>query len=369
LGGKVGRVSALLPLVLVPRAQPSRLAAWGSPLLAIALTLAAGFVLFAALGQDPWHALNVFLVQPLATVRGWGEIGIKMTPLVLAAVGLAICFRANVWNIGAEGQLIVGAIAGGAVALMAGPGDSRVFLVGVIVAAAAGGAAWAAIVALLRDRFNASEILVSLMLVYVAQLLLAYMVNGPLKDPLGFGFPQSKLFESGARLPIILPGTRLHLGAVLAGLAAVGGWVLLARMFLGFQLKVAGVAPLAARYGGYSSRRLLWFALLLSGALAGVAGGVEAAGPVGQLTPSISPGYGFAAIIVAFVGRLHPLGVIPAAFVMALFYIGGELAQSRLGLPAALTGVYQGLLLFFLLACDTLILYRVQWRGFGVREA
>jgi simple sugar transport system permease protein len=195
------------------------------------------------------------------------------------------------------------------------------------------------------------------------------MVNGPLKDPLGFGFPQSKLFESGARLPIILPGTRLHLGAVLAGLAAVGGWVLLARMFLGFQLKVAGVAPLAARYGGYSSRRLLWFALLLSGALAGVAGGVEAAGPVGQLTPSISPGYGFAAIIVAFVGRLHPLGVIPAAFVMALFYIGGELAQSRLGLPAALTGVYQGLLLFFLLACDTLILYRVQWRGFGVREA
>ncbi|MFM2446636.1 MAG: hypothetical protein RI936_1083 [Pseudomonadota bacterium] len=369
MGGKVGRVSALLPLALVPRAQPSRLAAWGSPLLAIALTLAAGFVLFAALGQDPWHALNVFLVQPLATVRGWGEIGIKMTPLVLAALGLAICFRANVWNIGAEGQLIVGAISGGAVALMAGPGDSRVFLVGVIVAAAAGGAAWAAIVALLRDRFNASEILVSLMLVYVAQLLLAYMVNGPLKDPLGFGFPQSKLFESGARLPIILPGTRLHLGAVLAGLAAVGGWVLLARMFLGFQLKVAGVAPLAARYGGYSSRRLLWFALLLSGALAGVAGGVEAAGPVGQLTPSISPGYGFAAIIVAFVGRLHPLGVIPAAFVMALFYIGGELAQSRLGLPAALTGVYQGLLLFFLLACDTLILYRVQWRGFGVREA
>lgn len=354
-----------LPLQMVPRARPSNLAAWASPVLAIVLTLAAGLVLFALLGKDPWNALRVFVVAPLETRRGWGEIGLKMTPLVLAGVGLSICFRANVWNIGAEGQLIVGAITGGAVALLAGPGDTQLFLVWVVLAAAAGGAAWAAIVALLRDKFHASEILVSLMLVYVAQLLLAWAVHSPLKDPLGFGFPQSKLFESAARMPIVLEGTRLHLGAVFALLASVAGWVLLTRMFLGFQLRVAGVAPLAARYSGFSSRKLLWFSLLVSGALAGIAGGVEAAGPVGQLTPAISPGYGFAAIIVAFVARLNPVGVIPAAFVMALFYIGGELAQSRLGLPAALTGVYQGLLLFFLLACDTLILYRLRWRGFG----
>ena len=196
------------------------------------------------------------------------------------------------------------------------------------------------------------------MLVYVAQLLLAWLVQGVWKDPEGFGFPQSKLFESAARMPIVLTGTRLNIGFVLALVAAGALWLMLARMVIGFQLKVAGLAPLAARYAGFSERRLLWFALLLSGALAGIAGGVEATGPVGQLTPTISPGYGFAAIIVAFVGRLHPVGIVFASFVMALFYIGGELAQSRLGLPSALTGVYQGLLLFFLLACDTLIMYR-----------
>jgi simple sugar transport system permease protein len=231
-----------------------------------------------------------------------------------------------------------------------------------LVAAAFGGAAWAAITAWLRDRYNANEILVSLMLVYVAQLLLSWLVHGALRDPQGFGFPQSKLFESAARMPIVLEGTRLNVGFPLALGVAVIAWWLLARSLIGFQLKVAGLAPLAARYAGFSSRRVLWFVLLASGALAGVAGALEAAGPVGQLTPTISPGYGFAAIIVAFVGRLHPLGVIAGSLLMALFYIGGELAQSRLGLPSALTGVYQGLLLFFLLMCDTFIAYRLQWR-------
>jgi simple sugar transport system permease protein len=198
--------------------------------------------------------------------------------------------------------------------------------------------------------------------VYVAQFLLSYMVHGPWRDPAGFGFPQSALFADPARMPRILEGTRLNLGFILALVAAAAAWVLLARGFIGFQLKVAGLAPLAARYAGFSQRRVLWFVLLVSGALAGIAGAAEATGPVGQLTPSISPGYGFAAIIVAFVGRLHPLGIVAASIVMALFYIGGELAQSRLGLPAALTGVYQGLLLFFLLACDTFIHYRLRWR-------
>jgi simple sugar transport system permease protein len=331
---------------------------WASPLLAIVLTLLAGALLFALMGQDPLQGLKVFLWDPLATRRGWSELGLKATPLILCAVGLAVCFRANVWNIGAEGQLIAGAIAGGGIALLATRDSSGAFVAAVPAAAALGGAAWAAITAWLRDRYHANEILVSLMLVYVAQLLLAWLVQGPWKDPEGFGFPQSKLFESAARMPIVLAGTRLNIGFVLALAAVAAVWLMLGRMVIGFQLKVAGLAPLAARYAGFSEQRLLWFALLLSGALAGLAGGIEAAGPIGQLTPTISPGYGFAAIIVAFVGRLHPVGIVFASFVMALFYIGGELAQSRLGLPSALTGVYQGLLLFFLLACDTLILYR-----------
>jgi simple sugar transport system permease protein len=348
-----------LPFALVPRVQPSGPMMWASPLLAIMLTLAAGAVLFASMGQDPLQGLRVFLWDPLSTRRGWSELGLKATPLILCAVAAAVAFRVRLWNIGAEGQLIAGAIAGGGIALLATRDSTRALVPAILVAAALGGAAWAAITAWLRDRFNSNEILVSLMLVYVAQLLLAWLVHGVWKDPEGFGFPQSKLFESAARMPLVLPGTRLNVGFVLALLSAAALWLMLGRLVIGFQLRVAGLAPLAARYAGFSERRLLWFALLFSGALAGVAGGVEVAGPVGQLTPTISPGYGFAAIIVAFVGRLHPVGIVLASFVMALFYIGGELAQSRLGLPSALTGVYQGLLLFFLLACDTLIMHRV----------
>jgi simple sugar transport system permease protein len=357
------------PLALVPRARPSRALTWLSPVAATVLTIVAGALLFALMGQDPGPGLRVFLVEPLATQRGWSELALKATPLILCAVGLTLCFRANVWNIGAEGQLIAGAIAGGSVALLATSATTRAIVPAILVAAAAGGAAWAAITAWLRDRFNANEILVSLMLVYVAQLLLSWLVHGALRDPQGFGFPQSQLFERAARMPIVLEGTRLNVGFPLALAAAAVAWWMLARSLIGFQLKVAGLAPLAATYAGFSSRRVLWVVLLACGALAGLAGASEAAGPVGQLTPTISPGYGFAAIIVAFVGRLHPIGVVAASLLMALFYIGGELAQSRLGLPSALTGVYQGLLLFFLLVCDTFIAYRLQWRRVAVAGA
>ena len=348
-----------LRYALVPRAERARIMVWASPLIAVALTLAAGALLFALMGRDPLQALRVFFWEPLATQRGWSELGLKATPLILCAVGLAVCFRANVWNIGAEGQLIAGAIAGGGIALLASRDSTRAMVPAIIVASALGGAAWAAVTAWLRDRYNANEILVSLMLVYVAQLLLAWLVQGVWKDPEGYGFPQSRLFEVAARMPIVLNGTRLNIGFPLALIAAAALWFALERMVIGFQLRVAGLAPRAARYAGFSERRLLWLSLLLSGALAGIAGGIEVAGPIGQLTPTISPGYGFAAIIVAFVGRLHPLGVVLASLLMAQFYIGGELAQSRLGLPSALTGVYQGMLLFFLLACDTLITHRV----------
>jgi ABC-type uncharacterized transport system permease subunit len=231
-----------------------------------------------------------------------------------------------------------------------------------LMAGVAGGMGWAAITAVLRDRYNANEILVSLMLVYVAELLLSYLVHGALIDPDGFGFPQSRLFSDGWLLPAVLPGTRLHIGILLALLAAVVGWLYLSRSFSGFKLQVGGIAPQAARYAGFSSRSSLWISLLVSGGLAGLAGAAEVMGPIGQLTPSISPGYGFAAIIVAFVGRLHPLGVIFSSFIMALFYIGGELSQSRLGMPSAITGIFQGILLFALLACDVLIHNRLRWK-------
>ncbi len=345
------------------RPAPARWMVLLSPLLALAFTSLAGLLLFALLGKDPVAGLRVFLVTPLESVRGWSEIGLKMTPLLLCALGLAICYRANVWNIGAEGQLVAGGLAAGAIALLATPDSPRLHVLAVLLAGVAGGAAWGAITAWLRDRFNANEILVSLMLTYVAQLLLLYLVHGALKDPQGFNFPYSRMFEAATAVPRLLPPYRVHAGLLVALVLALLAWVFVFRSRLGFKLLVLGDAPLAARYAGFSSRLGTWVALLACGALAGLAGAFEVAGPIGQLTPSISPGYGFAAIIVAWLGRLNPLGCIPAAFLMAMIYIGGELSQARLGLPNAITGVFQGVLLLALLCADTFIHYRIGWQA------
>ena len=342
------------------RAAPSAVMGWCAPLIALALTLLAGCVLFALMGVDVGDALRAFFVAPLSSAYGRAELLVKAAPLVTIGVALAIGFRAQVWNIGAEGQLIVGALAGGAVALALYEVESWYVLPLMIVAGVAGGAAWAAVPAWLKVRFGANEILTSLMLTYVAILLLSWLVSGPLRDPDGFNFPESRLFGDSATLPRLLSGTRLHVGVPVALAVALAGWVLLSRTLLGFALRVNGAAPRAGAYAGFDAGRLVWFSLLLGGGAAGLAGLFEVAGPIGQLLPNISPGYGFTAIIVAFLGRLHPIGVVFAGLVMALSYLGGEQAQISLGLPLAVTGVFQGMLLFFLLATDVLIAYRVR---------
>lgn len=345
---------------LVPRPEPNPIMRWVSPILALTLTVVSGFFLFAACGKNPLTSLYVFFFAPMETLRGLSEVCLKMTPLLLCAAGLVVCFRANVWNIGAEGQLIFGAIVGGALALQCGPETGRAYVALVLIAGAVGGALWAALVAWLKESFHANEILVSLMLVYVAQFFLAYCVQGPLQDPQGLGFPQSPMFAEAASLPVLFSGTRLNAGFLIALAVASGLGIMMRRMLIGFELTVSGMAPRAAKYAGFQPKRLVWVSLLISGACAGLAGVCEVTGPVGQLALSISPGYGFAAIIVAFVARLSPLGCIPASFIMALFYLGGELAQTRLGLPSSVTGVYQGMLLFFLLLCDVCIFFRLE---------
>ncbi|GLS92797.1 ABC transporter permease [Piscinibacter gummiphilus] len=336
---------------------------FASPVMALAITMLIGIAMFMLLGKDPVRALQIFFVEPLKNGYALSELALKATPLLLIALGLAVCFRANVWNIGAEGQFIVGAVAAGGVAMFADADTGRWFVIPVLAAGVLGGMAWAAIVAFLRDKANASEILVSLMLVYVATLLLGYFVYGPWKDPAGYNFPQTIRFAAGTQVPKLFDGLRVNIGSVIALLSVGVLWVFLFRTYAGFQLQVGGLAPAAARYAGFSSRKALWMALLISGGMAGFAGALDVAGPQGQLTPYIPAGYGFAAIIVAFVGRLHPVGMVFSAILMSMFYIGGELAQTRMGLPKSLTGVFQGLLLFTLLACDTLIAYRVRWRS------
>jgi ABC-type uncharacterized transport system permease subunit len=346
---------------LEPRAAPSKSLMLASPLIALGITVLVGVLLFVALGDDPLAGLQMFFVEPLKSTYALSELSIKATPLVLIALGLAVCFRANIWNIGAEGQFIMGAVFAGGVAMQATPTSSHWIIVPILLAGMLGGMVWAGIVALLRDRFNASEILVSLMLVYVADMVLSYLVYGPWKDPAGYNFPQTITFLEATRVPKLITGLRMNIGVFIGAVLVAGFTVFLARTYAGFQLQVGGLAPDAARYAGFSSRKALWTALLLSGAMAGLAGGLDAAGPQGQLTPYIPLGYGFGAIIVAFVGRLHPVGIVLSAILMSMFYIGGELAQSRLGLPKALTGVFQGLLLFALLACDTFIHQRLRW--------
>jgi general nucleoside transport system permease protein len=349
-------------LFLEARPQPSRSATWLAPLLATAATLVIGFIVFEAFGTNPLAAFKAFFIQPVATRYGIAELLLKATPLMLIGTGLALGYRANVWNIGAEGQLTLGAIGGGGLALLLADAElpAALLLPAMFIVGALAGMAWAAIPAWLRTRFNANEILTSLMLVYVSTLLLSWLVHGPWRDPEGYNFPQSTLFTDGALLPNLLAETRLNVAFLLALAVVAVAWVFVRRHIVGFEMRVAGLAPAAANYAGISARRNIWLGMLAGGACAGLAGVGEAAGPIGQLLPSMSPGYGFAAIIVAFVGRLHPLGIALASVLMSLLYLGGESAQMNLALPSAVTGLFQGTLLFFLLAADVLVNHRVR---------
>lgn len=347
-------------LRLEARTEAARWLVVATPLLAAALTLVFGVVLFAALGYDPGKALTSFFIKPVENLYGITELLVKATPLLLCALGLAVGFRGGVWNIGAEGQLTMGAVAAGGLALAFHGEEPGWLLPAMVLAGAFGGAAWAAIPAFLRARFNTNEILTSLMLTYVAVQFLGFLVHGPWRNPQGFNFPQSRDFGDGAIIPLLMEGTRLHLGVVLAGVAVLGAWLLLDKSYLGFQIRVSGLAPRAAAYAGYPVSRIVWAGFLAGGAMAGLAGMMEAAGPIGKLQPLISPGYGFAAIIVAFLGRLNAFGILLASLLVALLYLGGETAQIDLKVPPAVTGVFQGLLLFFLLGSDFLTRYRLK---------
>ncbi|MFZ0838464.1 MAG: ABC transporter permease [Xanthobacteraceae bacterium] len=348
-------------LVLEPRAERSTAAAIASPLIAVGLTLLVMSILFAFLGKDPLNALAVYFLQPLTDSYSLQEMAVKATPLVMIAIGLALCYLANVWNIGAEGQFIIGAVAGSYLAVKTQGTDVGAWVLpAMLVLGALGGALYALIPAICRVRFGASEILVSLMLVYVADLVLDYLVRGPWRDPHGYNFPTTADFDPVATVPSIIEGSRLHIGALMALVVVAAAWTVLGRTIKGFEIRVVGAAPKAARFAGFDADRLVLFTFAVSGALAGLAGIIEVAGPVGHLQPGISPGYGFTAIIVAFLGRLNPIGILIAGLFLALTFIGGEQAQISLKVPLDLTKVFQGILLFFVLACDSLILYRIR---------
>lgn len=343
------------------RPQVSRLFAFVSPLLALVLTLVLGGVMFALLGKDPSSALYSFFIEPLLEVWSLHELAIKAAPLILIAVGLSVCYRSNNWNIGAEGQFTMGAIAGSILPVVFYEWHSPLVLPLMLIMGAIGGALFAAIPALLKAHFNTNEILTSLMLVYIAQLFLDWLVRGSWRNPEGFNFPETRSFAPEAVLPAIAEASgRAHWAFIFAIVAAVLVWFMMRYTLRGFEIVVLGQSERAGRFGGFSSRKMVWFAFLFSGALAGLAGISEVSGSIGHLQPAISPGYGFTAIIVAFLGRLNPLGIIASGLVLALTYLGGEAAQLSIGVSDKVTRVFQGLLLFFVLSCDTLIYYRIR---------
>ena len=344
-------------LILEKRGEQSVRMAILSPFIALALTVIAGGIIFALRGLNPFEALFVYFIEPLTQDWAREQLVVKAAPLVLIGAGLAVCYTANVWNIGAEGQFILGALMAGMVPVFFPAWQSPEVMLVMLGLGILGGMAWGAIPALLKNRFGANEILTSLMLVYVAQFLFDFLVRGPWRDPQGFNFPKTVNFEGWQLLP---KWGEIHMGALFALIAAGALAFVMWRLLKGFELRVLGSAPRAGRFAGFSTERAVLFCFLLTGGLAGLAGASDVMGVSGQLQTPYSPNYGFVAIIVAFLGRLNPLGAIIAGLLLALSFIGGESAQVTLGVSDKIAKVFQGILLFFILACDTLILYRMR---------
>ena len=331
-----------------------------TPFIAIFLTIIGGGIIFYFLGFNPIEALKFFFVTPISNLYGFSELLLKATPLCLIAIGLSFCFKSNNWNIGAEGQLTFGAIVGGGVALLFYDQEGFYILPTIIIAGALGGMFFSLIPAVLKTYFNTNEILVSLMLVYVSKLLLDYLVVGPWSNPEGFNFPETRQFSNSARMPLLFEGLRIHAGIFLALLAVMLSWFVLYKTYLGFQIKVSGLSLKTAKYAGFKGKTMILVVFMISGACAGLAGVGEITGPIGQLHRMISPDYGFTAIIVAFLGRLNPFGIIFASLIVALTYLGAETAQIFLQIPKYTGQVFQGMILFFLLASDYLLFFKIK---------
>lgn len=352
-----------MSLTLVPRTGVSRTREIITPLIAFAVALAIAGAVLLLMGRSLGVAFNVYIVEPLTSAWGLQEVILKAVPLTLIAIGIIFAIRANRWNIGAEGQYVMGGLFGGWVAIAAHGSEGIWVLPAMLLAGMLGGMIYGLIPAVLRNRFGISEILSSLMLVYVAELMLDYLVRGPWRDPRAFNFPKSVNFDTAATLQPIIEGGKLHWGVAFAVLAVVAATILLGRSLFGFAVSATGEAPRAANFAGFDDKRLTLAVFAISGGLAGLAGIVEVSANIGQLQPTIGQGYGFTAIIVAFLGRLTPIGALISAVVLSMLLIGSETAQIMLKLPFDMTRAFMGLLLLCVLAGEALTRYRLTWRG------
>ena len=355
-------------ITFVPRDTSSKNWFIIGPVLSIFFTIIFGLLIFTFLGYSPLETLYQIFISPFSRIDRISDILVKACPLIIIGIGLMLCFRANVWNIGAEGQFIIGALLAGSVALLFPNIETKFFMLVIIFIGFIGGAFWAFIPAILKTKLNVNEILVSLMLVYVAILFIDLMVRGPLRDPMSLGFPLSKSYPEGALIDKIpFPGIgyigQLHYGFLFVLILIPITWVFMNKTLGGFKIIVSGSAPKAAKFAGFKQNSITIIVLLLSGGLAGVAGVIEVSANIGQLQPEVSFGYGFTAIIVAFLGRLNPIGILFAGIMIATVKLGADNAQISMGIPKNVTGLFEGILLFFLLTGETLQKYRIKWSG------
>lgn len=346
---------------LEKRQEPSRLMLVVTPIASVLATMAIGIVVFNLLGINGWRAVIDIFISPILLTYKWQDVAVKAAPLIIIALGLSIGNRANVWNIGAEGQYIIGALCAAGIGIAAGPVGGPIIILAMLIAGMAGGTAWAAVPAALKTRFGVNEILSSLMLTYVAVQVLSYLVGGPWKDPNGRNFPATAPLNAEQALPILIPGTTVHLGIAVALVLPFVFWLVMSRSVFGYQVRVVGSAPNAARHGGFDSDQTVWLSMLIGGAMAGLAGALEFAGALKAINLGFPSGYGFTAIIVAFLGRLHPIGVLIAGIVLAITYVGGQVAQTTVKIPNSTAGIFQAMMLFFILASDVLVRNRVRF--------
>ena len=343
------------------RPQPSRVMLVVTPVASVLLTMFIGMIVFDLIGIDGTRAVKDIFLTPLLASYKWQDVAVKAAPLIIIALGLSVGNRAQIWNIGAEGQYIVGALAAAGVGIAAGSAGGFAVLLAMVLAGVLFGALYALIPALLKTRWDVNEILSSLMLTYVSYQILGYLVGGPWKDPNGRNFPATAPLSEAQSLPILFPGTTVHLGVLIALILPFAFWLMMSRSVFGYQVRVVGSAPQAARYGGFDAKQTIWFAMLIGGGMAGLAGALEFAGALKAINLGFPSGYGFTAIIVAFLGRLHPIGCLIAGIVLAVTYVGGQVAQTSVHIPNSTAGIFQAMMLFFILASDILIRYRVRW--------
>ncbi len=331
---------------------------WAIPVSAVGVALVAGGFLLFLLGVSPIRAYAEMFSGALGSVWGLSETLVKAIPLTLAALAVGLSFTMVIWNIGAEGQLVIGALATAAVVRYAFIDSAPVMFALMFISAAVAGGLWAGFAGFLKARWNVNEIITTLMMNYIAILMTEYFIYGPWRDPSSLGFPMTSPFPEAARLPM-LGDTRVHVGIFVALLLAILFRVFYRWTRWGFEFRVIGHSPAAARYAGMNYLKNVLLAMFISGAVAGVAGMTEVAGLQGRLQPGFSAGYGYTAIIVAWLARLNPVGTVFVSFLLGALLVGGDTLQIVMRLPLASVQVLQGLILFCVLGGEFFRNYRI----------